>query len=93
MSRHPTQHRLSLQRGERILLSSCTPCFDLYWRFNDLDHTVVVVVAVDYVIVGVKLVLQTQNLLVAQPNEVSLSLLSDVMIPLEEGLIWSIPTN
>jgi len=58
-----------------------------------LDHTVVVVVAVDYVIVGVKLVLQTQNLLVAQPNEVSLSLLSDVMIPLEEGLIWSIPTN
>ena len=92
MSRHPTQHRLSLQRGERILLSSCTPCFDLYWRVNDLHHTAVVV-AVDYVIVGVKLVLQTQNLLVAQPNEVSLSLLSDVMIPLEEGLIWSIPTN
>ena len=91
MSRHPTQHRLSLQRGERILLSSCTPCFDLYWRLNDLYHTVVV--AMYYVIVGVKLVLQTQNLLVAQPNEVSLSLLSDVMITLEEGLVWSIPTN
>lgn len=67
-----------LQRAERILLSSSTRGFELYWRvrLNPL------VVGVHNMIVG-----NATWGLMAESNKISFSLLSDVVVAFEERLV------